>query len=91
MYGKDSDQMSISSYKSTRASLRSIFGSGSARKEVGKLLARPEYFSKMPNDLTEIAAYMREQASRDRQTPKEFTIHQSHEVQGPERAELNIS
>ena len=59
MYGKDSDQMSISSYESTRASLQSIFGSGSARKEVGKLLARPEYFSKMPNDLTEIAAYMR--------------------------------
>ena len=83
--------MSISSYESTRASLRSIFGSGSARKEVGKLLARPEYFSKMPNDLMEITAYMREQASRDRQTPKEFTIHRSHEVQGPKRAESNIS
>ena len=68
-----------------------MFGSRSARKEVGKLLARPEYFSKMPNDLTEIAAYMRKQASRDRQAPKEFTIHRSREVQGLERAESNIS
>ena len=91
MYGKDSDQMSISSYESTRASIRSIFGSGSARKEVGKLLARPEYFSKMPNDLTEIAAYMHKRASRDRQTPKEFTIHRSCKAQGLERAESNVS
>ena len=91
MYGKDLDQMPISSYESTRASLRSIFSSESARKEVGKLLARPEYFSKMPNDLTEIAAYMREWASRDCQTPKEFTIHRSREVQGPQRAGSNIS
>ena len=79
------------SYESTRASLRSIFGSGSARREVGKLVARPEYFNKMPNDLAEIATYMRERASRDHQTPKEFTIHRSCEVQGPERAESNIS
>ena len=81
----------IRSYKSTRSSLRSIFGSGFTRKEVGKPLARPEYFSKMPNDLMEITAYMRKQASRDCQTPKQFTIHRSHEVQGPERAESNVS
>ena len=75
MYGTDSDQMSVSSYESTRVSLRSIFGSGSTRKETGKLLARLEYFNKMPNDLTKIAAYLRRQAFRDRQTPKEFTVH----------------
>ena len=91
MYGTDSDQMSVSSYESTRASLRSIFGSRSARKEAGKLLARPEYFNKMPDDLTEIAAYLRGRAFRDRQAPKEFTIHRSHGVRKPERAESDIS
>ena len=91
MYGTDSDQMSVSSYESTRALLRSIFGSRSARKEAEKLLARPEYFNKMPDDLTEIAAYLHGWAFRDRQAPKEFTIHQSHGVQKLERAESDIS
>ena len=91
MYGMDSDQMLVSSYEPTRASLWSIFGSGSARKEAGKLLARPEYFNKMPDNLTEITAYLRGQVFRDRQAPKEFTIHRSHGVRKLERGESDIS
>jgi hypothetical protein len=65
MYRSDSDKMSISSYESSKSSIRSLFGNGSARKEVGKLLARPDYFSKMPEDLLEIAAYLRDRAYKD--------------------------
>ncbi|EDQ99448.1 uncharacterized protein LACBIDRAFT_335024 [Laccaria bicolor S238N-H82] len=85
MYGSDTDQMSVSSYESTRASLRSVFGSGSARKEAGKLLARPEYFSRMPQDLVETAAYLRDRAYKDRPIPKAFSIHRSRDAQPTDR------
>ena len=65
MYGAEADKMSISSYESSRLSFCSLFGNGSARNEVGRLLARPEYFNKMPEDLTEIAAYLRDRAYKD--------------------------
>jgi hypothetical protein len=32
------------------------------KKEVVKLLARPDYFSKMPEDLVEIAAFLHDRA-----------------------------
>ena len=43
MYGAEADKMSISSYESSILLFRSLFGNGSARKEVGRWLARPEY------------------------------------------------
>ena len=87
MYKSTEDQMSVSSYESTKASLQSIFSNGSVRKEVGKLLARPDYFDKMPEDLTEIAAYLRKRAYKDSQVPREFTIHRSRGARDQERAE----
>ena len=88
MYRND-DQMSVGSYESTRASLRSIFGNGLARTEVGKLLARPEYFDKMPQDSTEIAAYLRGRAYKGSQAPKEPTAHRFRESFSHEKAESN--
>ncbi|EDR03934.1 uncharacterized protein LACBIDRAFT_331090 [Laccaria bicolor S238N-H82] len=78
MYRTETDKMSISSYESSRSSLRSLYGAGSARKEVGKLLARPEYFNRMPEDLIEIAAYLRDRAYKDLRKPQEFSVHRSH-------------
>ena len=75
MYAAEADKMSISSYESSRSSFHSLFGNSSARKEVGKLLARLEYFNKMPEDLTEIAAYLHNRAYKDQPKPKEFSIH----------------
>ena len=88
MYGSD-DQMSVGSYESMRASLRSIFGNGSARTKVGKLLARSEYFDKMPQDLTEITAYLRGRAYKGSQAPKEPTAHRFRESFSHEKAESN--
>lgn len=85
------DQMSISSYESTKGSLWSIFGNGLARKEVGKLLARPEYFNKMPEDLIEIAAYLHKRAYKESQSPKEFTINCSWGACDQEKVESNIT
>ena len=90
MYGSN-DQMSIGSYESTRASLQSIFGNGSARTEVGKLLARPEYFDKIPQDLTKITAYLCGRAYKGSQAPKEPTAHQFRESFSHEKAKSNLA
>ncbi|KIJ98897.1 hypothetical protein K443DRAFT_133253 [Laccaria amethystina LaAM-08-1] len=77
------DINALISYQSTRPSLQSIFRSGSARNEVGKLLTRTEYFDKFPQDLNEIATFLCSQAYKDRKMPKEFTVHRSlgsHEI-----------
>ncbi|EDQ99323.1 uncharacterized protein LACBIDRAFT_335127 [Laccaria bicolor S238N-H82] len=58
---------------------------GLARKEAGKLLARPEYFSKMPQDLVETAAYLHNRAYKDRPIPKAFSVHRSHDAQPTDR------
>ena len=91
MYGSEADKMSISSYESSRSSFRSLFGNGSARKEVGRLLARPEYFNKMPEDLTEIAAYLHDRAYKDRPKPKEFSVHRSRVLQDNDEAKSATS
>ena len=91
MYGSEADKMSISSYESSRSSFRSLFGNGSARNEVGRLLARPEYFNKMPEDLTEIAAYLRDRAYKDRPKPKEFSVHRSRVLQDNDEAKSTTS
>ena len=91
MDGAEADKMSISSYKSSRSLFRSLFGNGSARNEVGKLLARLEYFNKMPEDLTEIAAYLHDRAYKDRPKPKEFSVHRSRVLQDNDEAKSTAS